>query len=292
MYLPVIALFFAIQLVAGLSMAQVNAPVPELEGLETTEHLGAQLPLDATFRDHTGANVRLSNVLNGTRPAVLVFMYHSCPMLCSLVLDGMTKSLVGVPWTVGNQYDVVAISIDPNDTPEIAEKKREQILGSYKRPESAAGWHFLVGDERQVARVADAVGFKYRYDPRQKQYAHGAEIVLLTNQAKVARYLYGIEFPSSDIRLGLLEASEGRSISTIERALIYCFHYDPQGKRYAVVAMNVMRLGGAITLAFLGAVLGLMWLRERRAFIMNKFSPAVTSPLNLSRKAEHTSGLP
>jgi protein SCO1/2 len=186
-------------------------------------------------------------------------------MLCSLVLDATVKSLNDVPWTVGEQFDLVSISIDPRDTPETATKKRGSLIEGYPRARGQTkGWHFLVGDEENIRKVTSAVGFQYRYDARQKQYAHPAAIYLLTPQGNVARYLYGIKYDPPDLRLGLLEATEGRSISTTEKLLLYCYHYDPQGKHYSLVAMNVMRLGGAATMVVLGSFLAVMWVRERR----------------------------
>jgi protein SCO1/2 len=242
-----------------------NTTPTELQGVDVVEHLGGALPRDATFRDTEGRTVKLGDFFDGKRPVVFVFAYHTCPMLCSLVLDATVKSLNDVPWTVGDEFDVVSVSIDPKDTPETATKKRAQVVDSYARAKgSTKGWHFLVGDDTNIRKVTEAVGFKYNYDARQKQYAHPAAIYLLSPEGKLARYLYGIQFDPGDVRLGLLEASEGRSISTTEKLLLYCYHYDPQGKRYSLVAMNVMRLGGGVTLALVGGFLTIMWARERR----------------------------
>ena len=250
----------------GLKATQgtANETPPELKDVDMTEHLGGPLPADAIFRDTSGKMVRLGSFFDGKRPVAFVFAYHTCPMLCSLVLDAFGRGVKGVAWTVGKEFDVVSISIDPHDTPESATKKRAQVVEKYDRDGSTTGWHFLVGDEVNIRRVTDAIGFQYHYDERQQQYAHHAAMYLLTPDGKIARYLYGIEFPSNDIRLGLLEASEGRSISTTEKLLLYCYHYDPQGKKYAIVAMNVMRLGGVATIFLLGGFLALMWLREKR----------------------------
>jgi protein SCO1/2 len=227
--------------------------------------------------------VRLGDAFDGKRPTLLVFAYHTCPMLCSLVLDATVKSLNDVAWTVGEEFDVVSISIDPRDTPETATKKRAQVVGNYARAKgSTKGWRFLVGDEENIRRVTNAIGFQYNYDARQKQYAHPAAIYLLTPQGNIARYLYGIQYPPGDVRLGLLEASEGHSISTTEKLLLYCYHYDPQGKKYSLVAMNVMRLGGVVTLLLLGGFLTLMWIRERRrkarARTASSPLPAIATP--------------
>ena len=242
-----------------------NETPAELQGVDIVEHLGGALPRDAAFRDTDGKPVKLGDFFDGKRPTLFVFAYHSCPMLCSLVLDAAVRSLNDVQWTVGDEFDVVSVSIDPKDTPETATKKRAQVVSSYTRSRGdTKGWHFLTGDEANIRKVTDAVGFEYRYDARQKQYAHPAAIYLLTPVGHVARYLYGIEFPPGDVRLGLLEATEGRSISTTERLLLFCYHYDPQGKKYSLVAMNVMRLGGAATVFGMGTFFTIMWARGRR----------------------------
>jgi protein SCO1/2 len=244
-----------------------NTTPPELEGVDIVEHLGRPLPREATFRDADGKTVKLGDYFDGKRPSVLIFAYHTCPMLCSLVLDAAVKALNDVPWTVGQEFDVVSVSIDPHDTPETATRKRAQVISSYARAKgSPRGWHFLVsaGGEENIRRVTDAIGFQYRYDARQKQYAHPAAIYLLTPEGRIARYLYGIQYEAGDARLGLLEAAEGRSITTTEKLLLFCYHYDPQGKHYAIVAMNVMRLGGVVTVVVIGSFLSIMWVREHR----------------------------
>ena len=217
------------------------------------------------FATPTGNAVHLGDYFDGKRPTLLVFAYHTCPMLCSLVLDATVRSLNEVAWTVGKEFDVVSISIDPHDTPETATRKRGagRRVVSARRAATTVGWHFLVGDEANIRKVTDAIGFEYRYDARQKQYAHPAAIYLLTPEGHIARYLYGIQYEPKDVRLGLLEATEGRSVSTTDRILLFCYHYDPQGKHYAIVAMNVMRLGGVVTLGVLGTFLTIMWARER-----------------------------
>jgi protein SCO1/2 len=242
-----------------------NETPTELRGVDIVEHLKGPLPRDAAFRDAEGKSVKLGDYFDGKRPTLFVFVYHTCPMLCSLVLDAAVRSLNDVQWTVGEQFDVVAVSIDPRDTPESATKKRAQVVASYTRAGGdTKGWHFLTGDEANIRKVTDAVGFEYRYDARQKQYAHPAAIYLLTPEGHIARYLYGIQYDPGDVRLGLLEATEGRSITTTERVLLFCYHYDPQGKKYSLVAMNVMRLGGAVTLVGMGAFFTIMWARGRR----------------------------
>ena len=258
--------------------AIANTTPAELEGVDVVEHLGGALPGDAVFRDSDGKTVKLGDYFDGKRPTLFVFAYHTCPMLCSLVLDATVKALNDVAWTVGDEFDVVSVSIDPKDTPETATRKRAQVVESYPRARgSTKGWHFLVGDEPQIKKVTEAVGFKYRYDARQKQYAHPAAIYLLTPEGHLARYLYGIQFDPGDVRLGLLEATEGRSISTTEKLILYCYHYDPQGKHYSIVAMRVMRIGGGLTVLVMGGLLAMMWAREHRKRKKSKTSADVES---------------
>jgi protein SCO1/2 len=253
-----------------------NTTPAALHGVDITEHLGGALPRDAAFRDTEGKAVKLGDFFDGKRPTVFVFAYHTCPMLCSLVLDATVRSLNDVQWTVGDEFDVVSVSIDPHDTPESAAKKRSQVVASYPRARgNTRGWHFLTGEESEIRMATDAIGFQYNYDARQKQYAHPAAIYLLSPEGHIGRYLYGIQFEPKDMRLGLLEASEGRSVTTTERILLYCYHYDPQGKHYSLVAMNVMRIGGGITLVLFGSFLAIMWARERRRRHRNTLAAVV-----------------
>jgi protein SCO1/2 len=254
----------ALALFSTSAHAQINTLPPELENVGVTEHLNGPVPGDALFRDHHGNMVRLGQYFDGRRPVLLNLVYFRCPMLCSMVMNATLNVLSRTAWTVGEQFDVVTISIDPRDDVAGAAQKRRQVLERYGRAPAQRGWHFLTGDEATIRRVADAVGFQYRYDARQGQYAHPAVIFLLTPSGRVARYLYGIEYNPNDVRLGLLEASEGRSITTVERLIMFCYHYDPQGRKYVLLARRVMQLGGAATMLLLGGLLAILWLRERR----------------------------
>ncbi len=234
----------------------------ELEGVDVSEQLDKPLPLEAYFKDHTGKVVRLGDYFDGKRPVALTLAYHGCKVVCSMVLGAELESLKAQPWTLGKEFRAVTISIDPRDTVQTAAKKRKQMLALYGK--AAEGWDFLVGDEANIARVARAAGFKYRYDQRQDQYAHPAVLMLAKPNGELARYLHGLEFAEQDVRLGLLEASQGRSISTIEKAIMYCYTYDPIGAKYVLVARNVMKIAGALSLLVIGAFLSIMWRRELR----------------------------
>jgi protein SCO1/2 len=246
--------------------AQVGGMPPELQHVGVNEHLDALLPLDTQFRDHTGKSVRLRDYYDGKRPVILTFAYHSCPVLCSMVLNATAAGLKGVGWTVGKEFDVVTISIDPEESLEKTASKRASILDDYgaSRGHDGNGWHFLVGDKASIAAVAAAAGFEYEYDPEIKQWGHPSVVMITKPDGRMARYLYGLEFPSNDLKIGLLEASEGRSMTTVEQIILYCYHYDPKGGKYVLVAMRVMQVGGGAVALVLFGILGLFWGRELR----------------------------
>ena len=279
--------------VLGASLVMLGAPVAhaqpsvmplELEGVDVNEHLNKPLPADAVFRDHTGKRVRLGDYFDGQKPVVLTLAYHSCKVVCSMVLGAEVETLKKQPWTLGNEYRAVTISIDPRDTVELAAKKRKQMLALYGRS-TASDWNFLVGDKANIDKVAKAIGFQYRYDERHDQYAHPAVLMLATPNGKMARYLYGLEFAENDVRVGLLEASQGRSISTVEKAILYCYMYDPIGAKYVVVGRNVMKLGGVVTMLGLAIFLTVLWRRERRARSSSDRTVSSTSPRSTRARA-------
>lgn len=249
-------------LLGGRAHAQIAAMPRELEHVGVTEHLDGPLPLDTPFRDHTGAPLTLRKLFDGKRPVVLQFAYHTCPVVCGMITNNLAAGLKGVPWTIGKEYDVVTISIDPNESLEHTAAKRAGILAEYGR--SQAGWHFLVGSQASIEAVTKAAGFEYQYDERQKQWGHPSVVFVVKPNGNMARYLYGLEFPSADLRLGLLEASEGRHITTVEQLILYCYHYDPQGGKYVLVARRVMQVGGGAVAIILFGILGILWRRELR----------------------------
>lgn len=267
--LRVVALALCVVLpsIARTASAQLNVTPPELQHVGVNEHLDAQLPLDTSFRDSTGKPVKLRDFFDGEHPVVLTFAYHTCPVLCGMVLNNAAAGLKEVPWTLGKEYRAVTISIDPNESLEKTANKRASILSEYGRAGDDAAdkaWAFLVGDEASIAAVTKAAGFEYEYDERQQQWGHSSVVMITTPDGKMARYLYGIEYRPEDLRLGLLEASQGRSISTVEKLIMFCYHYDPQGGKYVLVATRVMQLGGAVVAFVLIGALALLWRREFR----------------------------
>jgi protein SCO1/2 len=249
---------------AAKLQAQENTLPKELEGIGITEHLGDKIPAGLQFVNEKGETVTLDSYIGQGRPVILNLVYYSCPMLCTLVLNGMVEGLKQVGYEPGQQFDIVSVSIDPRDTPEIAAMKKANYVKEYGRPSANMSWHFLTGQEPEIKKLTEAIGFKYRWDEQQQQYAHAAAIFILTPEGVLSRYLYGITFQPQDLRLGLLEASEGKIGSPIEKLLLFCYQYDPVGKKYALYATNVMRLGAAFTVLILGAFLGIFWRAERQ----------------------------
>ncbi len=240
-----------------------STEVPEgLQGVGVEEKLGARIDLDLTFVAEDGYPVALREYFGKGRPVILNLVYYDCPMLCNLVLNGQTKTLRDIPWTPGEEYEIVTISIDPTETFALARKKKAVYLAGYGRP--APGWHFLADHKGNVKKLAEQVGFRYKYDEDRGQYAHAAVIMVLTEDGVVSRYLYGIQFKTRDVRLALTEASNGKVGTITDRVLLYCFHYDPDAKGYVLFAVNLMRAGGVAVMLVLGGALAVLWRRERR----------------------------
>jgi len=254
-------LWLCLALIGGQASA---APDDLFQRVGFDQRLGAPLPLDAQFVDSVGAPVRIGDLLQG-RPAVLVLGYYECPNLCGLVWQGLQESLRKVHLTAGKDFDVIAVSIDPHEGPKLAAAKRDAVLKAYGRPDSAAGWHFLTGDEAQIRAVADAAGFRYVYDPEIDQYAHAAGVVVTTPNGKVSRYLFGVRFPERDLRLALVDSSGGRIGSPVDQLLLLCYHYDPVTGRYGLLISNLLRAGGALTVAGLLGFVLVSRRRDRRA---------------------------
>ena len=238
--------------------------IPELEGVTIIDKLDSQLPLTATFRDEHGKAVMLRDVLPKDRPAILQIGYMKCPMLCSLVMNALVRGIQDMDWTVGQQYDIIALSVNPKEGPALAEGKKAGYVAEYGRPQSAAGWHFLTGEESSIRSVTDAVGFEYRMQAN-GEYSHAAGIFILTPDGRLSRVLYGVKYDSANVRMALLEASQGKVGTTLDRIILWCHIYDAQAGGYVVMAMRVMQLGGVLTLLVLGGGLGWFWWREAQA---------------------------
>jgi protein SCO1/2 len=227
------------------------------------QNLNAPLPLDAKFRDEAGNTVELRQYF-GKRPVVLALVYYDCPMLCTLILNGLTSSLKVVNLDVGTDFDVLAVSFDPRETAELALAKKAEYVKEYGRSGSERGWHFLTGDAESIRQLTQAVGFKYFWDEESKQFAHASGVMVVTPGGKLSKYFYGIEYAPRDVKLGLVEASEGRVGSPVDRMLLYCYHYDPVTGRYSLAVMNLIRLLGVGTVAAIAVFIVMMLRRERR----------------------------
>lgn len=277
----------AICVVAGAGSSSfgqvVLDSIPELAGVGITEHLSETIPMSLVFTDETGQQVTLAKYFNTGKPVILNLVYFQCPMLCNMVLNGMTTGVKGMEWIPGDKFQLVTVSINPSETYQLAGAKKQNYLNELGKPSAEAGWHFLVGDSSQSKALADAVGFGYKYDEERKEFAHSAAAFILTPDGKISRYLYGIDFSARDLKLALLEASDGKIGNTIDKFILYCYHYDPAAKGYVLFATNVMRIGGAFSVVILGIFVALLWRHERKN--RQRIVPlAVKSPLTGNRR--------
>ncbi len=246
-------------------LAQRSEPLPdELEGVGITEMLGDPLPLDARFTDDEGREVTLERYFTGEKPVILNLGYYGCPMLCGLVTNGLMDALAGMDWTPGREFEIVTLSFDPQESQTLASLKKLNYIQELGRPEVADGWHFLIGEETDIKRVTDAVGFYYKWIEDQGQFSHTAALIVCTPDGRVSRYLYGILFDPQTLRLSLVEAAEGKVGSTLDKILLFCFRYDATAGKYAPAARNLMKAGGLVTVIVVGGVLGGFWRRERK----------------------------
>lgn len=237
-------------LFAGLLFAETVVPAA-LQDVGIDQKLNAQVPLNLEFRDESGKAVMLRDYF-GKKPVILSLAYYECPMLCTYVLNGLVKGLRPLSFDAGNEFEILTVSFDPRETHQLAASKKSVYLKEYGRSKAAAGWHFLTGNSESIRKLTDAVGFRYKYDPKDNQFAHASGIMILTPEGKLARYFYGIEYSSRDIRLALVEASQNKIGSPVDQLLLFCFHYDPTVGKYNAVATNFIRLGGILTVLALG----------------------------------------
>jgi len=269
-------------LVGGAAQAQPGQPAPmqpsyslqdsnlkpvlpgALKGVGIDQALDAQVPLDTMVRDEAGREVPLGTFFHPGKPVLLAPVYYRCPMLCTEILSGMESALKVVSLDPGKDFEVVALSFDPKDTPEIAGAKKANYLRRYNRPNTANGWHFLTGQEANVRAITDAIGFHYKYDPTTDQYAHASAIMILTPEGRVAKYFYGVEYAPRDLRLGLVEASRNKIGTPVDAVLLFCFHYDPATGKYGAVAINLLRASAAGLLLVGGMAIAIALRRESR----------------------------
>lgn len=248
--------------VPGQPSASQKAGLLKKVGID--QRIGQQLPLNTTFTDENGQTVRLADYF-GKRPVVMALVYYDCPMLCTYVLNGLTAALKGLSFTPGQDFDVVAISIDPKETYRIAQAKKDVYVHNYGRPETASGWHFLTGNDASIHAVADAIGFHYAYDPNLQQYAHGAAIYVATPSGEIARYFLGLDYAPRDLRLSLVEASHNRLGTVVDQALLLCYHYDPTIGKYGAATLLAVRIGFIATVVGLLSFIFVSLRRERRS---------------------------
>ena len=248
----------------GIMSPPANVRPPYLTNVGIEQHLDAQVPADLVFVDDEGRQLKLGDYF-GKKPLILNLVYYNCPMLCGETLAGLTGAMKMVKFDLGNQFDVVTVSFNPQETPQLAAEKKKDYVKRYGRPGAAAGWHFLTGSPDSINALTRAVGFQYQYDAAKNQYAHATAIMVLTPQGRISRYFYGVEFPPKDLRMGLVEASEGKIGNAVDQVLLYCYHYDPAVGKYGVVVSNMLKVGGALTILFVGALILILIRLERTA---------------------------
>ena len=247
-----IVMFFFLLTQLPFSTSADNGLPPALKSVGIDQRINEQLPLHLMFQDEHGRKVKLQEYFKTEKPVILSLVYYECPMLCTEVLNGLLKSLKVLNLEMGRDFEVVTVSFDPSETPQLASKKKAVYAAAYKRPGTESGWHFMTGDRNSIAELTKSVGFRYNYDQKSGQFAHGAAIMVITPQGKISNYFYGVEYSARDLRLALVEASKGKIGSIRDQILLFCFHYDPSTGKYSAYALNFVRLGGIITVICLG----------------------------------------
>ncbi len=259
-------LILAASVCTGLLISSVTfaEKVPlELQGIGVDEHLGSNIDLNLKFKDENNQPVTLKKYFNGVKPVLFFLVYYDCPNLCTFVLNATIDSIKNMNLTAGKDFEVVAVSIDPREKPDTAKAKLQAYLKAYDRPSGNLGWHFLVGEQEQITQVSNQIGFKYRWDKEQNQFAHTSAIFVLTGEGRISRYFYGITYPTQDMKVALLEAGRGHIGTIVDKILLFCYHYDGSTKKYVLLATRLMTLGGTLTVFCLGAFFTLAWRKER-----------------------------
>jgi protein SCO1/2 len=257
-----LVLLFTPWVSAGWAEDKSNLP-PVLREVRFDQRLNEQVPLDVTFQDETGQSVKLREYF-GSKPVILVLAYYRCPQLCTRVLNGLVRALMEISFDVGKEFNVLTVSFDPREKPDLAAAKKKTYLERYARTGAEQGWHFLTGEEASIKRLTEAVGFHYTYDAKHDVFAHASGIMVLTPAGKISRYFYDISYSPRDLRLGLVEASANQIASPTDQILLFCFHYDPMEGKYGPTILNFVRAGGVLTVLALGTFFGVMVRQERR----------------------------
>jgi protein SCO1/2 len=247
--------------VAGMSSTE---QARELKDVGIDEHLGGALDLSMKFKDEDGKEVTLGSFYDGTHPVVISPVYFSCPGLCNFHLNGVVDAIKSVDWKVGKQFQYIALSFDTKETPELAQKKKASYMKMYGHPGSEGGWHFLTGDPENVKKLTEQIGFKYKWNEETKEWAHASAAVVTTPRGTISRYLHGILFDNKTFKLALVEAGEGKVGTFVDRMVWYCFHYDPHQSKYTLYAANIMKVGGALIILVMAAILLPVWIRARK----------------------------
>jgi protein SCO1/2 len=242
---------------SGILSPSPSVRPPGLKNVGIQQNLNQEIPADLAFTDDLGRSVHLGDYF-GKRPLILNLVYYNCPMLCGEVLSGLEHSLSMMQFDVGKEFDVITVSFDPTETPEMAAKKKSEFLRRYKRAGAEQGWHFLVGKPDAIDALTKAAGFQYQYDAKTKQFAHATAILVLTPEGRIAQYYYGVEYPPKDLRLGLVEAGKGKIGNLVDQLLLYCYHYDPEQGKYSATILRVLRLAGVATMLCIGTLIFVM----------------------------------
>ncbi len=247
------------------SSGTANGIPDPLKRVGIEQRLGESLPLDAEFKDENGNIVKLGSYFGKGRPVVLALVYYECPMLCNQILNGLTGTLKGVSFDAGKEFDVVAVSFDPKefDKPELAKNKKASYMERYARPGTEGGWHFLTGQQASIDAITKAAGFKYEWDEKSEQFAHGSGIMIVTPDGKLSRYLYGIDYSPKDVKFSLMESAESKVGGLTDELLLYCFHYDPSTGTYGFQILSAMRIAAIATLLGMGLMGFVFWRRNK-----------------------------
>lgn len=258
-----IVVSLSVFLFVNTAYGQLNQQKPaQLDNVGVDEKLGESIPMDLQFVNSSGETVKLADLIEEDKPVLLNPLYYECPTLCGLVIDAVFNVVEDLKWNPGEDYTIISFSIDPDEDSSHAKRKKNEIMEDLGRDGAEQGWHFLTGSEESIRELTNAVGFRYQYDEETDEYMHMASIMLISPEGVITRYLYGLDMKEFDLRNALYEAAEGKIGSTIEKAVLYCYTYDPSSQSYVPVAMNIMKLGGLATMLILGIFLTILWRRN------------------------------